>query len=469
MGQPSVKKNFAYKSVLTLSTYIMAIITFPYISRVFGVERLGLINFAENTINYFLLFATMGVSILGVREIATTKEDKEECNKVFSNILGTNILFTIATLIVYFVIVLTVVKFQQNVELFYMGAAKILFTAFLVEWYFTGVENFKYITIRSIIIRLLYVIAVFVFVKQREDYLLYFAMTMGTVVVNAIVNMLYAKQNVRIIVKELFSSRYIKDNLTLGVYSIMTSMYLTFNVMYLGLMGDNTQVGYYTTAFKLYSVILGFFTAFTNVMLPRMSSILVSGDDEQFQNMVNRSFSVMAKFSIPIILCSLVLAPQIIYVLSGPGYEGAILPMRVIMPAILLVGIAQVLAIQILMPMKRDRVLLIASICGASISILLNIFIVPTMYSVGSAIVLLSCEFVVTLLYIAYIEKKTDIYIPWGKIVSGGVVSIPSFIACLFCANLIENHYVALIVSFVLSVALWLGCVAISTRQNRGK
>ena len=157
----------------------------------------------------------------------------------------------------------------------------------------------------------------------------------------------------------------------------MTSMYLPFNVMFLGLVSNNTEVGYYTTAFKLYSVVLGFFTAFTNVMLPRMSLLLANSENDRFQELANRSFSVMATFSIPLILCSMILAPQIIYVLSGPGYEGAILPMRIIMPAAFVVGIAQVLAIQVLMPMKKDRVLLRASIIGAAVSVLINLCLVP--------------------------------------------------------------------------------------------
>ena len=128
----------------------------------------------------------------------------------------------------------------------------------------------------------------------------------------------------------MFSQKYLKQNFSLGIYSIMTSMYLTFNVMYLGLTTDNVQVGYYTTAFKLYSVILGFFTAFTNVMLPRMSALLAKGDVEHFQRLVNKSFSIMSVFSIPMIACSMILTPQIIYVLSGSGYEGAILPMRLL-------------------------------------------------------------------------------------------------------------------------------------------
>ena len=144
MLQPSIKKNFAYKSVLTLSTYLINFITFPYVARVLGVERIGLVNFVDNTVNYFLLFATMGVGLLGVREIAAVKEDKKRRDQVYSSVLALNLLFTLVSLGIYLLCVVTIPKLCQYDELFYIGTAKILFTVFLVEWFFTGVENFRY-------------------------------------------------------------------------------------------------------------------------------------------------------------------------------------------------------------------------------------------------------------------------------------------------------------------------------------
>lgn len=402
MTQPSIKENFAYKSVLTLSTYLIAFVTFPYVSRVLGVERVGLVNFADNTIGYFLLFATMGVNILGVREIAAVKEDPERRARVFSNILGLNLMFTAVTLAVFLALVAAVPKLHQHAGLFYIGTAKILFSAFLVEWFFTGIEQFRYITLRSIAVKVLYVASVFLFVRRPEDYRLYFILTVGVVVVNALVNTAYVRRYVRIRRHDLSGTNYVRRNLLLGVYSIMSAMYLTFNVMFLGFVADDTQVGYYTTAFKLYTVILGFFTAFTNVMLPRMSTLLAGGEQERFHALIDRSFRAMCLFSIPMIVCSIILAPQIIHLLAGPGYEGAILPMRLIMPAVLPVGIAQVLAIQVLMPMKRDRALLTASILGAAVSLAINIALVPRMQSIGTALVLLGAETTVTIAYVTY-------------------------------------------------------------------
>ncbi len=452
MLQPSIKKNFAYKSVLTLSSYLINFITFPYVARVLGVERIGLVNFVDNTVNYFLLFATMGVGLLGVREIAAVKEDKKRRDQVYSSVLALNLLFTLVSLGIYLLCVVTIPKLCQYDELFYIGTAKILFTVFLVEWFFTGVENFRYITLRSILIKVLYIISVFLFVRDTSDYRLYFILTVGVVVLNALINQLYIREFVRVRWNNIQLFKYLKQNVTLGIYTLMTSMYLTFNVMYLGLVSNNTEVGYYTTAFKLYSVVLGFFTAFTNVMLPRMSSLLANGEKDRFQELVNRSFSVMSTCCIPLILCSMIMAPQIVYILSGPGYEGAILPMRIIMPAAFAVGVAQVLAIQVLMPMKKDKVLLVASIIGAVVSLLINLLVVPYIESVGSAVVLLCSEAVVTGAYLWYVLSHKLTLISVKTIGKSVLYSLPSVVVCWGCGRWIENEFVGVGCAFLLSL-----------------
>lgn len=452
MLQPSIKKNFAYKSVLTLSTYLINFITFPYVARVLGVERIGLVNFVDNTVNYFLLFATMGVGLLGVREIAAVKEDKKRRDQVYSSVLALNLLFTLVSLGIYLLCVVTIPKLCQYDELFYIGTAKILFTVFLVEWFFTGVENFRYITLRIILIKVLYIISVFLFVRDTSDYRLYFILTVGVVVLNALINQLYIRKFVRVRWNNIQLFKYLKQNVTLGIYTLMTSMYLTFNVMYLGLVSNNTEVGYYTTAFKLYSVVLGFFTAFTNVMLPRMSSLLANGEKDRFQELVDRSFSVMSTCCIPLILCSMIMAPQIVYILSGPSYEGAILPMRIIMPAAFAVGVAQVLAIQVLMPMKKDKVLLVASIIGAVVSLLINLLVVPYIESVGSAVVLLCSEAVVTGAYLWYVLSHKLTLISVKTIGKSVLYSLPSVVVCWGCGRWIENEFVGVGCAFLLSL-----------------
>lgn len=451
----SIKKNFAYKSILTISNYLINFITFPYVSRVLGVERIGLVNFVDNTVNYFLLFATMGVSLLGVREIAAVKNKIEDRSIVYTNILGINLLFTIFTLIVYLLCVLFIPKFHLYEELFYIGTAKIIFTVFLAEWFFTGIENFRYITLRTIIIKTIYVISVFFLIKDTDDYRLYFILTVGIVIINALINQSYIQKFVHYRWKQLRLKIYFKQNIVLGIYALMTSMYLTFNVMFLGFVSNNTEVGYYTTAFRLYTVVLGFFTAFTNVMLPRMTSLLANHAEKEFQKLTNKSFSIMASFCIPIVSCSIILSPQIIYILSGVGYEGAILPMQIIMPAALAVGIAQVLALQILIPLKKERLLLLASIIGGICSLIINISIVPSLKSIGSSLVLLCSEIIVTSIYLIFCLYKQKISIPIDIFFKSLFYSIPSIIICYLCVKWNNNPFICVFLSIFIGGGCW--------------
>ena len=455
LKETSIKRNFVYKSILTVSGYLVAFIIFPYVSRILGVSNVGLVNFVDNTVQYFLLFASMGINVLGVREIARVKDNPEERNKVFSNLIGVNLLFTLLTLAAYFIIVSFSPQLSQYKELFYTGSAKILFTALLIEWFYTGLEDFRYITIRSVAVKLLYVLSIFLLVRGPQDYKIYFYLTVAMTVVNAVINLLHARGYVKVDFKEVFNFRYIRQNITLGIYSVMTSMYLTFNVMYLGLVTDNVQVGYYTTAYKLYTVVLGFFSAFTSVMLPRMSALVSEEQTDRFKRLVSKSFSAMSMFSMPLILCSLVMAPQIVAVLAGPGYEGAVLPMRIIMPAVLFVGVAQVLALQILMPMQKEKVLLAASVAGAVVAVIVNMLSVKALQGIGSAIVLLCSEFVVTMVYVIYIYRNKIVALPLGEVLKNLLVSLPSVAVAFICAIYLENEYISLGVGVVASVLVW--------------
>jgi O-antigen/teichoic acid export membrane protein len=217
--------------------------------------------------------------------------------------------------------------------------------------------------------------------------------------------------------------------------------------MYLGLVSDNVQVGYYTSAFKVYHLLISAFTALTGVMLPRMSAIVSQGDHDKFKSMINKSISFISLFSIPLIIGSCVMAPEIIHVLCGPGYNGAILPMQIIMPALLAVGVSHVLAMQILVPHKKDHVLLITSIAGAVVSIFLNVTVVPSLQSVGSALVLLSSEFTLAIIYIIYIRYRGFAKINYWTFFISLLKSIPYVLLCLLAKEITNNHLISLLIA----------------------
>lgn len=404
----SVRKNFSYNALLTLSTYIIMLITYPYVSRVLGVERLGAVNFADSAVNYFLLFAAMGIQVLGVREVAACRGDRDRLQVVYSSLMSLYLLCTGIVLVVYCLLVAYLPALSGHRELLWIGAGKLFFTAFLVEWLFRGLEDFRYIAWRSLLVKLLYLVAVFLWIKSPQDDVLYFVLTVGSVALNALLNGFYARRFVRFCWRKVAWKPYLKSYFSLGAYHLLTSMYTTFNVLYLGFVKGDVEVGYYTTALKIYTLIMGFYTAYTTVLLPRMSALFAEGDQARFADWIRRSLKTLFTICFPLMALGMAGAPYWIAILSGPGYEGAVVPMQVIFPLLLVVGLAQILSVQVLMPQKKDRAILYASILGCVSGILLNYSLVGHYGAVGTAVVLVSAELLVTLFYAWRVRGLVD-------------------------------------------------------------
>ena len=180
------KKNFTYNSILTLSQYVIAFITFPYVTRVLGVTNYGIVSFIDGIINYYAIFVLLGISILGTREVAKAKNSPEELSKVYSSLLTLSIILAIIVIAIYCICITLIPALSKHSTLFYIGISKLLATAFLIEWFYSGLEQFQYIAIRSIIIKVIYVISIFIFIKDTNDYSLYFILTISVVILGTI-------------------------------------------------------------------------------------------------------------------------------------------------------------------------------------------------------------------------------------------------------------------------------------------
>lgn len=443
----SIKKNFAYNVMITMSSYIISLAIFPYVSRVLGVGLIGRVDFANNVVSYFSLFALLGVSVVGIREVAACGEDREKRSRVFSSIFGFIVFLTLLSLSIYILSIFFLPKFYEYKELLFWGAISLFFTSLLIEWLYQGVENFRYIAIRTITIRLLYAVSVFILVKDKEDYQVYYILTVLTVLINALINIIYSRQFVDLRIKNLSLFKYAKEIISIGVYKILTSMYTTFNVVFLGYVCSDEEVGYYSTSTKLFYILLGVLTSFTSVMLPRMSALWSSNNKEEFKSKLNLSFDLVFMFTLPIIIWSLVFTPQIIQLLSGDGFEGAITPMRIIVPLLFVTGIAQIIVIQILMPMKKDKVILVGSLAGACVGILSNIIWVRSYGAVGTALTLLSAEIVGDFCGFYYVLKTKTICFPWKRLGGYLLASIPYIFVCLMIKPFGLNYFLELLLS----------------------
>lgn len=448
-----LKKNILYSGFLTTSLYVFQFITYPYVARVLGVTNIGICNFVQSIVQYFSLFSMLGISVLGVREIAKCNGDKEKLNQTFSKLFTLNASFTAVVLILYLGTIEFVPQFLQYRHLLYIGASQLLFGTFAVEWLFRGLEDFKYITLRTLLVRAIYVVSVFLFVRDTDDYVAYFVIYSGMIIANGIVNWSYGMRFVRFSFQPIAGIRqYVKPMIFLGSQLILTSLYTTFNIVYLGIICGDTQVGYYTTATKIENIILALYSSFTLVMMPRISALMESDNADGIKRMITQSFNLLFAFVFPCIIFAEFYAEELVYLVAGAGYEGAVLPMRLVMPLMLVVGLEQILIVQILMPARADKQVFINSIIGASCSILLNLLMVSKLQSIGSALVWFSSELAVMLTAFYFVKQRYSDLCIIKNAIKHFVAFIP-LLSAYYCISLF-NH--SLWIKFIEGVILTL-------------
>lgn len=452
----SIKQNFAWSTILTMAGYVFPLITYPYITRVLGAEYLGRTNFVDSIVNYFSYLSMMGMGVLGVREIAKCKNDKQQLSQSFSNLLALNLLTSLIAIGILLLCVFLMPRLRENTSLFYIGAARILFNTLLIEWFFKGIEDFRYITIRSLIIRVLYVISIFVFVRSQEDYKLYFILTSLITILNALCNIAYSNRFVKLSFGSIDISSYWKPFILLGVYQLLVTTYTTLNPIYLGFVSDDTQVGYFAIVTKLYYIILSIFTAFTGVMLPRMSALNSVGSKDAYHSLIEKSVNILFVVSFPIIIISEVCAPQIIGLLGGSEYYQSIGIMRIIMPLVFVVGYEQILVVQILTSLGKDKDILKTSIVGAVTALGLNILFVPHLYATGTAIVWVISELCVLTTAQIFVSKYVGVMFPFKSLFINVLYAMPIAVIGFAIMHFTSYHVVSLLVFSLLLIIYYI-------------
>ncbi|MBR1631002.1 MAG: flippase [Paludibacteraceae bacterium] len=458
MAQQSIQKNFIYSGLLTVANYLFPVITYPYVSRVLGVEHIGLINFIDGIINYFIIFSMFGLTVVGVRAVASSRSERVRLTQTYSSLFVFNMITTAVASAALVVCMFAVPRIAEHRHLMMIGLIKLLANSMMVEWLYKGLEDFRYITLRTVVVRLLSCVAVFVFVRGESDYMIYYLIGVVGIVCNAICNQVMSLQHVRLSFREVHLRPHLSALIIMGIYVIFTSLYTTFNTAYLGFVADDVQVGYYATAVKIYTLIIALYTAFTSVMLPRMSALVSEGRIDEFRQLVQKSYSALFAVAVPTILLAECYAPQVVRIISGPGYEGAILPMRIVIPLMLVIGVEQILIIQILMPLKRDRQVLTGALVGGTLGVGLNVLLVPLMQSVGSAIVWVTSEIAVLMVAQHYVRQYIGLQFPYARLLReflwmlpaalllAGCMLVPCFeIVMMFVAALLVYGYAVVV------------------------
>lgn len=451
----SLKKNVVYSYLLTGANYLIPIIVFPYVTRTLGAENIGICNWVDGIIQYFVMFSMMGISTLGVREIAYNRNDKNQLNATFTNLLILNGFTTVVGVIVLGICINCIQAFREYSILFYIGGAKLITNLFLIEWFYKGIEDFKYITIRTIIIKIVYTVLIFTLVKNKEDYVVYFFLTAGSVILTAFLNIVYSRRFVKVI-RTSFDFTYVRPFLILGIYILLNAAYTTFNVGYLGMVHSKTQVGYYTTATKIFLIVLSFYSTWTTVVMPRISSLLCENDKMGVEKLINTSLNILYIVMIPISIIGYSLSQEIVNIIGGLQFIPAVPLLKIAFIILPICGIEQILVIQVMMPYKADKQILLNSCVSAVIGIVLGQYLIRNYASLGSILTWVVIEVSVLLTSILSVRKILRINYLSSEFWRVIMTSIPYILICWISALLDSHNYVRTILIVTVSMVWFL-------------
>ena len=421
----SVKQNLAYSTLLTMSTYLVPLIVFPYISRTLGVGGIGIVDTIDNMIDYCILFSMMGLTSVGVREIAKNKDNPEALSQTFTDLFALNLCSTAFIALVFILIVAISPTLQDYGMLVPIGILKLTANLFWIEWFYTGLEEFRYITLRSIILRTIFVLAVFLLVHCETDVTVYYTLFTGITVGNAVCNWYHKRSYLHWNLRRANIKRYLKSFFMLGIFAMLSAIYFKLSLPVLSFITNNQEAGNYATATRVYQVVIALISTLTAVMIPRMSVLMKENKIDEVRNYTDIAFKLLFLFSFPIICFVELFSPDIIRLFAGTGFEGAIMPMRIIMLQLIVIGAEKIIVLQLLIPLRKDITIVKAGFAGVIVWTLLTILLVPKFSSMGTAIVWVAAE--TTVLIIATIEtnRSLEICFPFRQLFLSVGFAIP--------------------------------------------
>lgn len=425
----SVKINFMMNFILTISNFIFPLITFPYVSRILLAGGVGTVNFATSIVAYFSMFGMLGIPTYGIRACAKVRDDKEKLDKTVWEIMILNGIVMMVSLLLLFVTVMTVPKLYNEKSLYLILSSTLVFNVLGVEWLYRSLEKYSYITIRSIIFKFISLVLMFLLVKSKQDYIIYGGISVFAAVGSNFLNFINLRKLVsRISIKELDIFQHLKPTLTFFLLTVSTTIYLNVDTTMLGFIKGSEAVGYYSAAVKVKQILVSVVTSLGAVLLPRLSYYYEQGNNTEFRRLTKKALNFVFLISLPMVVYFIIVSEPAIIFLSGKAFLSAVYPMRFIMPAVLFVGLSNLMGIQILVPTNREKLVVYSTVFGAIVDVLINIILIPIIGASGAAIAGSIAEMSVALVQLYFLK---DFIIPILKSLDIGKMIISLVIATL--------------------------------------
>lgn len=412
MKQRSWQYNAFMNCTRTVSSIIFPLILFRYVNGILMVENMGKVHFSNSIINYFGMIACLGIPSYAVREGVRLRDKPDELRLFCSQMFSLNLLSTAVSYALLFGAVACFPALHPYRVLLTILSVNILGTTIGVGWFFSVIEDYTYVTVRTLLFQILSLALTFLLVKTPDDLYIYAVILVLSTSGASLINFLYSMRFVRIgLTATLNPRRHLAPILILFSTSIAIVIYVNSDVTMLGLMVGDYAVGIYSVAVKIYTILKNVLASILAVLLPRLSLQFARQQMDEYQKTLSSALSALFILTLPVIIGINVLCRETVLIVSGPLYLGAMTPLRILSVSIFFSIFASFFSNSVLLPQRKEKIVLVATTVSAAVNVLLNLFMIPIFHETGAAITTLLAEITVVLIEIPFVKGyvKADV------------------------------------------------------------
>ena len=453
MGKnPNIKLNAVLNIIKTVSSIFFPLITFPYISRVLQPDNVGKINFSTSFITYFSLIATLGITTYAIRECSIVRHNKEKLNRVSSQIFSINVYTTVISYALLAVSLLFFRKIDGYRTIIIIQSLTIAFNTIGCEWLNAAMEDYKYITIRSISFQLIALILMFVFVKCPDDYIKYVIITVIASSGASISNILYRRKygNVKFLVKPDLK-KHIKPISLLFVMILAQNIFNSSDITMIGLFKDDYSVGLYSASVKITNLIAQVVASLVWVILPKMSKLFEDNNYAKINEFLKKILNVLLTIGIPCAIGTIMLSSDLIEIIAGSSYVGASASLKILMISLIFNLIGEYyLGNMILLPSKNEKLFMKLCCVSTIVNLALNFIFIP-IYGINAA----ACTTMFStflLMMMLYVTKDNRVKFSFKQVIVPLLNSSSIIAVCLLIEHLFNGPYLRVLCSVICSV-----------------
>lgn len=444
----NIRYNFLMNFILTISNFLFPLITFPYVSRVLGPNGMGISSFAMSIISYFVILATLGSATYGIRACSQVGENKDELSKVTHEIIFINLITMITSYLFLYFCVHFFDGLHENKASIAIASFMILLNVCSVEWFYRGIEKYTYITIVSLLFKLIALVSSFIFIQKTSDYFSFILISVISLSGSGIINLLNIKKYINFkFYNDYNLKKHIKPMLTFFFMSLAISVYTYTDSVLLGLLTNLDEVGFYNVAVRIKGILISIVTSLGVVLLPKLSLYIKKGMMNEFSSLLILSLRFIVALSLPLVIFFIFFAKETILLLSGEQYFNSIPLLQISLVAVIIVGITNILGIQMLVPLGKEKKLFVSVLCGALINVVANFTLIPFLSSVGAAISMVLAEFTILLIQIYFLKKYMFLFmkVNYIKVILSSLISLG--VVSIFRSFIFDNNFLLLLCS----------------------